>query len=98
MFSDIAVRILPILSMKRELHIDGDIVSPHQYKPFGKKYDSCYNLLQVNHMSFPVLLDESITYVEIVVALHQVLYIWHFEKKMWKAKCWVHIFMETKIT
>ena len=45
MFSDIAVRILPILSMKRELHIDGDIVSPHQYKPFGKKYDSCYNFV-----------------------------------------------------
>ena len=39
-------------------------------------------LLQVNHMCFPVLLEESITYIRIALALHQILYTWHIKKNV----------------
>ena len=51
-----------------------DII-PHQYKPYGKKCDSCDNFAASQSSVISNATEESIKYAGIALALHEMLYI-----------------------
>ena len=71
-FKDLLVRGNPY-NIKHDLT---DTV-PNEYKPCSKNVSCVIILLEVNHIWISMLLEESIAYIEIVLALNQMLYIWH---------------------